>query len=67
MKGGKEGRRQGKEEKSYNYSGMDEDRTIMPYVHSTVYMYTCTLFTSYIHNHKPLTWSHLSMHFWWKS
>ena len=29
MKGGKEGRRQGKEGKSYYYRGMEEDRTIM--------------------------------------
>ena len=43
MKGEKEGRRQGKEEKSYYYRGMEEDRTIMRHVYTyTVYMCTCT-------------------------
>ena len=65
MKGGKKGRRQGKEEKSYYYRGMEEDRTIMRHAYTCVrvYMYTVHI----VHNHKSLTWSHLSMHFWWKS
>ena len=62
MKGGKERRRQRKEEKSYYYRGMEEDRTIMRHVY-IVYMYTVHI----VHTHQALTWSHLSIHIWWKS
>ena len=61
-KGGKERRRQGDKEKRTKgliIIGMEEDRTIMLHAYCSYHTHSQL--------HKSLTWSHLSMHFWWKS